>query len=116
MEAIDEISAIGKSPRSNGSNEKPLELGKLKVDMKKAANKANQSVIINDVMSNFSDAPLSPLFEPVRTSKRFLNINRDFNFTPSEMSSGRKLMKTPKTPKNKFNKLEALRTPVLVKK
>ena len=114
MEAIDEISAIGKSPRSNGSIEKPLEIRKLKVDMKKAANKANQSVIINDVMSNFSDAPLSPLFEPVRTSKRF--YNRDFNFTPSDMSSGRKLKNTPKTPKTKFNKLEALRTPVLVKK
>ena len=89
VEAIDEISAFGKSPRSNLSIEKPLEAGKLKKDMKKAANKANQSVIINDAISNFSDAPLSPFpFEPVRTSKRF--ISRDFNFTPSEMSSGSK--------------------------
>ena len=35
VEAIDEISAFGKSPRSNLSIEKPLEAGKLKKDMKK---------------------------------------------------------------------------------
>ena len=78
-------------------------------------------MVHNDAISNFSDAPISPFpFDPVRTSKRMgivnKDFNRDFNFTPSDMSSGKKLKSTPKTPKTKFNKLEALRTPVLVKK
>ena len=69
--------------------------------------------MIHDVISNFSDVPSSPLFQPVRTSKRF--ANKDYlNITlGSNMSSGKKLRTTPRT---KFDKIEALRTPILVKK